>query len=840
MEHKRNPEGPEDVVMENSYPSPNADEANYYATTAQRSQDIETGHGTTHVNPDDSDPSQHELQQLQREIQDESSSHHETPVDLAELQLAAQLTQGLAAQHQARQVLEVNEASSGGAASDLQASHEAHAAPEHGDQPLHVHDGLPGVPGQLPNHDPSQDHDLQEQIQAQLQNQQQNELQGAMGHPIPQQQHHQYLPHTPHPSGLSNLNMHALASGGYGTSPDGIPPRKRSKVSRACDECRRKKIKCDAVSETGDQSCSNCRRSSVTCLFSRIPQKRGPSKGYIKELADRIFTIEGRLGGGAETSADTPRRQSSETFPSPAPGDKRPFSSISSDALVSTTSTKPLGWSEPRPIQPYQAPTSRPPMNVNDLTPSAIVPANVEAASRPAGLGDGPSDATPGPPVGEIDDDSFQLYLTAIHPVFPVLATTKARVESILSQCPSALRDACLEAFQEMIQPFQSPTDDTKSKPRAAVRLLAEWEAVDPPLDRVTDLVSLQVLLMLAIRDSLASPAVQSQHGAASRKSALSRAISLGFSMKMYAALPDPVPEPEFDANSDENVALRAWWTVFLLDRWDAIGTGSFMLIPEESTNLVPGLKPVLGTAGYKLIQLSEFFLTFKELMASSTDLDVTSRRTKAYKRLASIIFQHFNEQLPPDATESTHPFHYLVYWHARIVSYLCSPEPNSKGLLEVCKGSVGLLVRAGGANVATPLNHHFAALTSMALLELSTVENAREEALELLKHIADNTMPRSPYDGSVKDKILDRLRPTTTGSLNSQNLQQLADLATAADGTKEAADSADSADTTEAEAAPKAGGGSLPTSYEGLGFDPRPLLQAGYLNYFNFNPNDE
>jgi len=62
---------------------------------------------------------------------------------------------------------------------------------------------------------------------------------------------------------------------------DDIPPRKRSKVSRACDQCRRKKIKCDAQSDTGESPCSSCARANTPCLFSRVPQKRGPSKGYI-------------------------------------------------------------------------------------------------------------------------------------------------------------------------------------------------------------------------------------------------------------------------------------------------------------------------------------------------------------------------------------------------------------------------------------------------------------------------------------------------------------------------------------------------------------------------------
>ncbi|KAF8422617.1 hypothetical protein EV426DRAFT_159355 [Tirmania nivea] len=55
-------------------------------------------------------------------------------------------------------------------------------------------------------------------------------------------------------------------------------PRKRSKVSRACDECRRKKIRCDATSESGIEQCSSCKRVGSKCSFSRVPMKRDTSK----------------------------------------------------------------------------------------------------------------------------------------------------------------------------------------------------------------------------------------------------------------------------------------------------------------------------------------------------------------------------------------------------------------------------------------------------------------------------------------------------------------------------------------------------------------------------------
>jgi hypothetical protein len=67
----------------------------------------------------------------------------------------------------------------------------------------------------------------------------------------------------------------------YGTPDGSMAPRKRSKVSRACDECRRKKIRCDATGENGDDQCTSCKRVGTRCQFSRVPMKRGPSKGYV-------------------------------------------------------------------------------------------------------------------------------------------------------------------------------------------------------------------------------------------------------------------------------------------------------------------------------------------------------------------------------------------------------------------------------------------------------------------------------------------------------------------------------------------------------------------------------
>ncbi len=131
---------------------------------------------------------------------------------------------------------------------------------------------------------------------------------------------------------------------------------------------------------------------------------------YIKELADRIFTIEGRLGGGADAPNGTPGRQSDESFPSPAAGDKRPYESISGENLSAATPTKPgAAWgTEPRPIQPYQSSASRPSLSVNDFSPRAIAPATPTPRVLPVSLMDGLPDG-PSEHFREIDDDDFQV-----------------------------------------------------------------------------------------------------------------------------------------------------------------------------------------------------------------------------------------------------------------------------------------------------------------------------------------------------------------------------------------------------------------------------------------------
>lgn len=64
-----------------------------------------------------------------------------------------------------------------------------------------------------------------------------------------------------------------------------LPLQKRRRVTRACDECRRKKIKCD-----GKQPCTHCTVYSYgSCIFLCPPP---PPPNFETEMDGKITTIQ--------------------------------------------------------------------------------------------------------------------------------------------------------------------------------------------------------------------------------------------------------------------------------------------------------------------------------------------------------------------------------------------------------------------------------------------------------------------------------------------------------------------------------------------------------------------
>lgn len=390
------------------FPSHNIDEA--HASFFQGDQQLDTNQ--TQGQPEPHSPPQRASRPDVAAEDLELGGHSDDQIH--KLQLAAQMSQAL--QNVVGSSTAAEESPYGQQESNLESLRELQD--EEPDNDIHsqehdteAHHGLPV---------------LADSIQSNSHQDLQQTLRQIIPHPEPQQEPQHNV--TSHPSQAQHAYIRsphqpvlapAAPVGGIQTQytlGDMTPPRKRSKVSRACDECRRKKVKCDASSETGEETCSNCRRSNVRCMFSRVPQKRGPSKGYIKELADRINSIEGKLGGGqsvAEALAGelVSRRNLGEGYAaSAAQGEdirKRPFSQISSNSFPALAPSRPPGWAaEPRP------PPSQPSYSANGLALKPILPRESISSTpiRPSGT-DGvsvdPQPVQAPPAVNEIGDNVY-------------------------------------------------------------------------------------------------------------------------------------------------------------------------------------------------------------------------------------------------------------------------------------------------------------------------------------------------------------------------------------------------------------------------------------------------
>ncbi|OAD80486.1 Zn(2)-C6 fungal-specific transcription factor [Phycomyces blakesleeanus NRRL 1555(-)] len=89
-----------------------------------------------------------------------------------------------------------------------------------------------------------------------------------------------------------------------------ISARKRSRATQACIICRKKKIKCDGTKP----DCLHCQQAGTKCEYTEC-KKRGPRKGYVQLLEERLIQLENRLSNiGDIPTATTPP----EHTPSPA------------------------------------------------------------------------------------------------------------------------------------------------------------------------------------------------------------------------------------------------------------------------------------------------------------------------------------------------------------------------------------------------------------------------------------------------------------------------------------------------------------------------------------------
>lgn len=77
-----------------------------------------------------------------------------------------------------------------------------------------------------------------------------------------------------------NASNNSPANSNANSNSNSVAPVKRQRVSRACDQCRAAREKCDGI----QPACFPCVSQNRQCTFSSPPKKRGVQTGYIKTL----------------------------------------------------------------------------------------------------------------------------------------------------------------------------------------------------------------------------------------------------------------------------------------------------------------------------------------------------------------------------------------------------------------------------------------------------------------------------------------------------------------------------------------------------------------------------
>lgn len=442
-------------------------------------------------------------------------------------------------------------------------------------------------------------------------------------------------------------------------------------------------------------------------------------------------------------------------------------------------------------------------------------------------------------------------YLNIVHHVLPFLPSSKEKLNAQLAECAPSLRGAFVEALHSAIGSFPGVSNVQGSLVRA-YRLLTDFDTEGASQGLVSHLTRLQSLILMIINiDNYGPASLTGEHKGPAKVELLARAAGFAY----FMGIPDESMTlgPGADAESDECLRVRAWWALIILDRWNAISSATRLAIPGDAVVLPHNLKTIFGEANYRftcafvhqqIVQLAAI-LTIRIVLAyiighwTPASVIAPLNSTPGDGARASALF-HLNMEMwradfPGDIPPNVQPVLHLSYWHCRLLAFLFMPSSLITDVTWAVRESVRLLT--SHPQMVSPLNHHFTALTTLCLIEMTKVDKSREEATQLLSNLADANIAPSAWDDAFRARIRDAIQPSTSAAAQataSQSLQHLADLATSAEigavGNNTAASGAAS-DVLLADKAERGPKFRINDNYEDLGFDPREMLRTGYLN---------
>jgi hypothetical protein len=239
------------------------------------------------------------------------------------------------------------------------------------------------------------------------------------------------------------------------------------------------------------------------------------------------------------------------------------------------------------------------------------------------------------------------------------------------------------------------------------------------------------------------------------------------------------------DRDSEERLARRVWWVLFILDRWHASSTADLLKLPENSVVLLPEDQMLLGESTYHLARLS-FIIGHLAAILTTTktpSTDVMAPSNPASNLLGLTLageIDRFRESV--ESVWGSLNLVHLSYHHCHLLIKRLNPASSPTDLVtHAVKVATVLNSRL---TPVTPLNHHFGALAAMTLCELCDVARTRDQALHGLDQMIDalgegrglaGKSESEGWDGAIRELALHKRERMRTGG---GGLDALADAA--------------------------------------------------------------
>lgn len=352
-------------------------------------------------------------------------------------------------------------------------------------------------------------------------------------------------------------------------------------------------------------------------------------------------------------------------------------------------------------------------------------------------------------PVHGWDEAVVDEYYRLVHPTFPLLPHSKLRLRTRLTNCPPTLREAFLVALDTAMR--DSPTSkleslDTSTGARKAAALIAASQFEDTSSRTMSaNLIYIQTLILMALESDHHGPATMRGQIGPPRAEWLGRAVGMAMHLKLNALYPKD-RFGEGDPDADEKLGRRVWWILFILDRWHASSTAQLLQLPENSASLLLEDVILLGESTYHLARLSYILGHLSAILQQPPTL--MARDSAAAPIITTTIlgeldrFRESVESLLAGAPNLVH----LTYWHVKLMVLRLTPSTTAAELLEPAKRMSKIL--NSSYTPLTPLNHHFAALAAMTLVELADFEDTRQGAKQGISDILEAHSGKRGFEG--------------------------------------------------------------------------------------------